>query len=160
GFAKPRTPVFQTVRVEALLDSVVELAVHAIGRQPITIRHGADPGLPQLECDVEQIKQVLLNLVINAIQAMPKGGEVALSARLQGGDVVIGVSDRGCGVNPENLGKLFDPFFTTKETGTGLGLPVALQIVAQHGGSLWADPNPDLGMTFSFRLPLRRQDAP
>jgi signal transduction histidine kinase len=158
-FAKPRPPMFQTVGVESLLDSVIELAVHAVGRQPIAIRKNLGPDLPQLECDAEQIKQVLLNLIINAIQEMSQGGEIAVSVQAQDAAVVISVHDQGCGISPENLGRLFDPFFTTKETGTGLGLPVAHQIVAQHGGSLWADPNPDRGMTFSFRLPLRRQEV-
>jgi signal transduction histidine kinase len=158
-FAKPRSPMFRTVGVESLLDSVIELAVHAIGQQPIALRKNLGPDLPQLECDAEQIRQVLLNLIINAIQAMPQGGEITLSAQVQDGAIVIAVSDQGCGIRPENLGRLFDPFFTTKETGTGLGLPVAHQIVAQHGGSLRADPNPDRGMTFSFRLPLRRQEG-
>lgn len=158
-FAKPRPPMFRTVGVESLLDSVIELAVHAIGKQQIAMRKNLGPGLPQLECDAEQIRQVLLNLILNAIQAMSQGGEITVSAQVQDSAVVIAVRDQGCGISPENLGRLFDPFFTTKETGTGLGLPVAHQIVAQHGGALWADPNPDGGITFSFRLPLRRQEV-
>jgi signal transduction histidine kinase len=155
-FAKPRMPMFQTVSVEPMLSSSMELAAHAIGRQPITLRQNFAPELPSLDCDAEQIKQVLLNLLLNAIQAMPKGGEITVSAAVENGFILIAVRDRGCGVSAENMGRLFDPFFTTKETGTGLGLPVANQIVAQHGGSLRADPNLEGGMTFSIRLPLQR----
>jgi signal transduction histidine kinase len=158
-FARPRTPLFQAVQIEPVLDAVAGLAVHAIGQQPITIRKRIDPGLPEIECDAEQMKQVFLNLFLNAIQAMPKGGEIMVSASARDGGVVIAVRDQGCGMSPENLGRLFDPFFTTKETGTGLGLPVAHQIVAQHGGTLWADPNPEGGMTFWVKLPFKREET-
>ncbi len=158
-FAKPRLPMFQTVAVAPILASAMELAAHAIGRQPVALRQDLGSDLPALECDAEQIKQVLLNLLLNAIQAMPHGGEIVVSAKSQKGNLVIAVRDQGCGISRENLGRLFDPFFTTKEAGTGLGLSVAHQIVAQHGGSLWADPNPGGGTTFSIRLPLRRLEA-
>jgi two-component system sensor histidine kinase HydH len=158
-FAKPRPPKFQAVRVESLLDSAIDLAVHAIGRQPIAVRKSLGPDVPELECDAEQIKQVLLNLLLNAIQAMPEGGEIAVSAHAQDGSILIAVRDQGCGISPENRARLFDPFFTTKETGTGLGLPVAHQIVTQHGGLLSASPNPAGGMIFSFTLPLRREES-
>jgi len=159
-FAKPRPPQFQTVRVEPIVDTVLELGAHATGRQPVKLRKNIGPGVSQLECDTEQIKQVLLNLLLNAIQAMQQGGEIEVSAQRRNGDVVFAVRDQGCGISPENLKRLFDPFFTTKDTGTGLGLPVSHQIVTLHGGSMWADPNPGGGMTFSFNLPVRRQEAP
>ena len=85
-------------------------------------------------CDPEQLKQVLLNLVMNAIQATPQGGTVVLAAREDGNKVTIDVHDQGCGINADSLDRVFDPFFTTKETGTGLGLSLAHQIVSQHGG--------------------------
>ena len=105
------------------------------------------------------MRQVLLNLVINAIEASPDGAAVTLSAQAEEGRVVIRVVDEGSGVAPEHIEKLFDPFFTTKESGTGLGLPVAHQIVSQMGGHLSARRNGDRGMTFSVALPLKQPAA-
>ncbi len=156
-FARPRPPRYRSVSVDELLEAVLDLSAHAVGSAPIEMRKQAAPNLPPLECDPEQLKQVLLNLVINAIQAMPQGGELSVSARLANGRLLIEVRDQGCGIDPEHLEKIFDPFFTTKENGTGLGLSVAHQIVEQHGGVLSARANPEGGMTFALLLPLDRR---
>jgi signal transduction histidine kinase len=151
-FARPRALNFRTIEVESVFDSVLGLAEHAVDGASITLKRQVPPGLA-LDCDPEQLKQVLLNLVINAIQAMPNGGEVVMSASAEAGNAVIQVRDQGCGVSEEEMEHLYDPFFTTKENGTGLGLPVAHQIVAQLGGVLAARNNADRGMTFSVQLP-------
>ena len=156
-FARPRPPKYQPMNVDSLLNSVVQLAAHGVGRNGITLRTDVAPQLPSVEGDLEMLKQMLLNLVINAIQAMPGGGEVVVSATLRDGQLLIRVQDHGCGIAAECRDKIFDPFFTTKEKGTGLGLPVAHQIVEQHGGILTAEANPDCGMTFSAQLPLRHE---
>ena len=106
-----------------------------------------------LKGDGEQLKQVVLNLVLNAIQAMPDGGKIQLNARMEASELIIEVIDEGCGVAPEDLDRIFTPFFTTREKGTGLGLAVASQIVLQHGGMLEARLNPGGGMTFSIVIP-------
>jgi signal transduction histidine kinase len=104
------------------------------------------------------LKQVLLNLVINAVQATTgESGEVLVSASQRDGRAFIQVKDEGCGVSQENRDRIFDPFFTTKENGTGLGLSVAHQIVEQHGGILRAEANDTRGMTFSVLMPLRHE---
>jgi signal transduction histidine kinase len=156
-FARPRPPDYQSVDVSALLDSVISLASHAVGREGIRLRKELSADLPPIQSDPEQLKQVILNLAINAIQAMPEGGEIVIAARHRGGQVVLEVRDQGCGISAEHLDRIFDPFFTTKENGTGLGLSVAHQIVTQHGGVLTAESNPDRGMTFSVRLPLNQE---
>ncbi|MCW5979355.1 MAG: DUF4118 domain-containing protein [Bryobacteraceae bacterium] len=155
-FARPRPPAYQAVEVAPIIDSVFSLASHAAGKQTIRWVKDVEEGLPRLECDPEQVKQILLNLTINAVQAMPDGGELTLSARLEGDNVALRVKDEGSAASPENVDKLFDPFFTTKEYGTGLGLSVAHQIAVQHGGVLTAEKNPERGMTFTLVLPLRR----
>ncbi len=154
NFARPRAPEFATVRVEQILDSVIALAEHAVRRDHIALRKQISGDLTEFECDSEQLTQVLLNLTINAIQAMPDGGEILLSASRNGANAVIQVQDQGTGISEENLEKIFDPFFTTKESGTGLGLSVAHQIAARQGGVLTAAKNPGEGMTFSLELPL------
>jgi two-component system sensor histidine kinase HydH len=153
-FARPRSPQYHEVQLELLFDSVIGLASHAIGHHPITFQKRLPPNPPSFSCDPEQIKQILINLTINAIQAMPEGGEILLAAAKQGEYISLQVQDQGQGIDSELLDKIFDPFFTTKEYGTGMGLSVAHQIVAQHGGSLTAQKNAGLGMTFSVLLPL------
>jgi two-component system sensor histidine kinase HydH len=154
-FARPRQPQYQLTEISSILESVVGLAAHAVGRKPIQLRTDAAPNVPALACDPEQIKQVLLNLTINSVQAMTNGGEILLSTRVDGARVVIEVKDQGPGISPEHLDKIFDPFFTTKDTGTGLGLSVAHQIVSQHGGILAAKNNSIRGATFSLFLPIQ-----
>ncbi len=154
-FARPSPPQYQLAEVGPILESVVGLAAHAVERQPIQLRTDTAPDVPAVVCDPEQIKQVLLNLTINSIQAMPGGGEIVLSTRVDGARVALEVKDQGPGVSPEHFDKLFDPFFTTKDTGTGLGLSVAHQIVSQHGGILSAKNNSDRGATFSLFLPIQ-----
>ncbi|HYI95404.1 MAG TPA: ATP-binding protein [Bryobacteraceae bacterium] len=157
-FAKPRPPRLQPVDVGSVFDTVITLATHGLGRESVELRKMVEPSLPHPECDSEQLQQVLLNLTINAIQASADDAEVILAAHhgLEG-EIEIEVRDQGVGVSPENVDRLFDPFFTTKENGTGLGLPVAHEIVRQFGGTLSARRNPDRGMTFNIALPLRAQ---
>ncbi len=156
-FARPRPPKYQVIEVEALLKSVLQLAAHGVNSAATTLRLDAAPQLPPIEGDPELLVQMLLNLVINAMQAMQNGGEVVVSATFQTDQILIRVRDGGCGIGPELRDKIFDPFFTTKEGGTGLGLSVAHQIVEQHGGILTAEANPDSGMTFSALLPIRHE---
>ena len=156
-FARPRTPEYQTTDLGAVIDSVLELAAHAAGSGRVILREKVAPNLPAIECDPELMKQVLLNLMINAIQATPGSGEVSVSAGLVKERILIEVRDQGCGVSMADRDRIFDPFFTTKVSGTGLGLSVTHQIVEQHGGILTAEANADRGMTFSVSLPLRQE---
>jgi signal transduction histidine kinase len=160
NFARPRSPQFQSVSLNTLLGQVIELAEHAVNRRHISFRTEVSGSVTEIDCDPEQIRQVLLNLLINAVEASEEGATVSLLAGIEDETIVIRVVDEGSGVAPEDVDKLFDPFFTTKETGTGLGLPVAHQIIAQMGGNLSARRNACRGMTFSVALPLTRRTAP
>jgi signal transduction histidine kinase len=157
NFARPRPPRFETVELEPVLDGVLALANHGLRGKTVRLEKAVDPDLPPAECDPEQLEQVLLNLMINAIEASPREGTVTLAAGAHDGRVYIDVIDRGHGVAPAHIDRLFDPFFTTKEHGTGLGLPVAHQIMSHMGGSLLARRNPGDGMTFSVTVPSRRR---
>jgi two-component system, NtrC family, sensor histidine kinase HydH len=154
-FARPKKPELQLVDLARLIESVTSLVAPTAERSGITLERSV-PSLPPLvQCDPEQLKQVVLNLTINAIQAMAGGGKIELSVTALDGNVRISVRDEGPGIPAQDLEKIFDPFFTTKENGTGLGLSVAHQIITQHGGAITAEPNPDRGMTFSIALPAR-----
>lgn len=152
NFARPRPPRFQTVEVESVLDNVLTLAGHGIRGRTVHFHRSVEPGLPRIECDPEQLEQVLLNLMINAIEASPDGSTVELAAVNDEKGIAVKVIDHGHGVPPSDVDRLFDPFFTTKEHGTGLGLPVAHQIMRQMGGSLLAQKNSGQGMTFAVIL--------
>jgi two-component system sensor histidine kinase HydH len=159
NFARPRPPRFQTVGVDSLLDNVLALAGHGVRGKTVHFDKHIEPGLPLVECDPEQLEQVLLNLMINAIEATPDGDTVQLSAVSEDQRIVVQVIDHGHGVAPSHVDRLFDPFFTTKEHGTGLGLPVAHQIMRQMGGSLLAQRNSGHGMTLSVILPAKHADT-
>lgn len=159
NFARPRPPCFQNVELQPILENTVALARHAIRNRTVHISLEIRTPIPRVECDPEQLEQVLLNLMLNAIEASMEGGTVTLAALVEGSDVAVKVIDLGHGVAAAHVDRLFDPFFTTKEHGTGLGLPVAHQIVRQMGGSLLAHKNPGQGMTFSVTLPVERADA-
>lgn len=156
-FARPRMPQYQEVEIDQLLGSVIGLVVHAAGQSGVSLRKELPLDLTRVECDSEQLKQVILNLVMNAIHAMPDGGEVLLAARQQDSNILIQVKDQGVGIAEEDVEKIFDPFFSTKKGGTGLGLSVAHRIVSQHNGTLTATRNADKGMTFSVLLPIHRR---
>jgi signal transduction histidine kinase len=158
-FARPRPPRLQMIQLGAVLDNVLVLAGHGIRGKAVHCEKVAPADMPPVECDAEQLEQVLLNLVINAIEASPDGETVTLSASATDEQVTIQVVDRGHGVAAAHVDRLFDPFFTTKEHGTGLGLPVAHQIMTQMGGTLLAQRNTGEGMTFTLLLPARHGDA-
>jgi len=107
-----------------------------------------------VDADPDQLRQVLANLMLNAIQAMPDGGRVAVDARRESGVDVITVSDDGPGVPPDLRTRIFEPLFSTKTKGTGLGLTICRQIVEHHGGAIWVAPSPH-GAAIRFRLPAR-----
>jgi len=152
-FARPRPPERRPVQIERLLDNVIALVAHVAEKNGIRLRKQVAAGLAPVVADPEQITQVLLNLTINAAQAMPRGGEILLAAGAENGGLAVRVRDQGEGVAEGDLERIFDPFFTTKSDGTGLGLSVAHQIVSQHGGAIRAERNPEGGMTFSVWLP-------
>ena len=155
-FARPRAPRFQLADLGSVVASVASLAQHATNLRDVHLHQRIENNLPELECDPEQMKQVLINLTMNAIQASPPDSAVWLSGWASTDRVYISVRDEGCGIPAEQQDQIFDPFFTTKENGTGLGLAIASMIVAQHGGLLSARKNEGAGMTFQLELPRDR----
>ena len=123
--------------------------------QGIELRREVAGDVPPLSGDPGQIEQVLLNLCLNAIQSMPSGGRLSVSARRRDGEVRLEIADEGCGIPAEQLDRVFQPFFTTRENGSGLGLPISRQIVLAHGGELWLESLPGRGTTAHVRLPVR-----
>jgi len=157
NFANPRSPRLHRTDPSAILQSVVSLAAHAAQHSHIAIVYKPERQPPEIECDPEQLKQVLLNLVINAIEASPPDSEIRLRTRSEDNRIAIEVDDQGGGI-PEGVSdRIFDPFFTTKPKGTGLGLAVSSIIVAHHGGTLSFHINERRGTTFCIELPVEQE---
>jgi signal transduction histidine kinase len=142
----------------SVIQSVIVLTQHLASRQQVNLVEQTAAALPEIECDAEQIKQVLLNLILNAVQASEAGKTVFIRTRATRTEVSITVCDEGCGIPAGDMERIFDPFFTTKESGTGLGLAVAANIISQHDGSLTcrANQEKERGMVFEIRLPIGR----
>jgi two-component system sensor histidine kinase AtoS len=154
NFAKPHPPLYGPAQVNDLIREMTQLIWNRAEKQGIGIEIRLDPVLPTIRADGEQLKQVLLNLLINAIQAVTPGGRIVLAtARTAPGRVVITVADNGSGIPPEHLEKVFDPFFSTKPGGTGLGLAVVQRIIGAHGGEVSIDSEAGKGTTVTIRLP-------
>jgi two-component system NtrC family sensor kinase len=143
-----------------LLERCVMLVRHRAELEDIELRLDVAEHLPRVACDASQIQQMILALAMNALEATPAGGYVALSAHPRGeeGGVVLKVEDSGRGIPPENLDKIFEPFFSTKEevTQVGLGLSVVYGIVNRHHGTIDVQSSPGSGTSFTIRLPLRQ----
>ena len=153
-FARPQAPHRVPTDPKLLLESVAALAGETAKMSRVRIHVEAADNLPAVLFDPEQIGQVLLNLVINAVQAMPQGGDIVLHGGSESDSILLDVEDEGVGIAPENLERIFNPFFTTRQSGTGLGLAIAYRIVHQHNGEISARRNADRGMTFAIQLPM------
>lgn len=142
------------VRVPDLVEEILGLVEAEARRAGIRIEPALLPDLPLLRADRDRLKQVLLNLVLNALQAMPGGGVLTLGAAPVGDLLILTVADTGAGIPPEVLPRLFEPYVTTKARGLGLGLAIARRIVEAHNGRIEAETEPGRGTRFRITLPL------
>ena len=152
-FARPAQLAQTPADLNEIVRSVAALLEQPAAAQNVTIKQSLATNLPLITVDSEQVKQVLLNLGLNALQAMPDGGVVTFRTVRQGDSLTIEVEDEGGGVTPALAARIFEPFFTTKEKGVGLGLSIAHKIATQHGGALTLTNGPR-GAVFQFRLPV------
>jgi two-component system sensor histidine kinase HydH len=143
----------EPVPVAALLDEVRRLVEPQAGRAGIVVERTIPDALPALRADRDRIKQVLLNLVLNAIDAMPSGGRLTMGGAASGTAVTLTVTDTGSGIPPELLPRVFEPYVTTKTKGLGLGLAIARRIVDAHGGRIEAESGAGQGTRFRVTLP-------
>lgn len=152
-FTRVREPALQEDDINRVVRQVVDLmeaSASATGVR-LNLEPAAEPGLCRF--DPDQIKQVLINLVKNALEAMPQGGTVTIRTRGNSRGIFVDVEDTGPGIPPEHLNEIFNAFFTTKEKGTGLGLAVSLKILNDHNGELLVSSRVGEGSVFSVRLP-------
>jgi signal transduction histidine kinase len=140
--------------VNDMIQEMVALLQHEATRYAVAIRTELSKCLPDIVADRVQVQQVLMNLMLNGIEAMKDAaGELVItSQRTDDGRLLISVNDSGVGIPPEQAERIFEAFFTTKPRGTGMGLSISRTIVESHGGRLWATANPIRGATFQFTL--------
>jgi two-component system NtrC family sensor kinase len=152
-FTRVDQPSFVAVSVQELLSSTLKLTKHEMELSNVELKYlSAESGL-LVQGDFGQLQQVFLNLIINAIQAMPRGGVLTISVREEDPDQVrIDLTDTGVGIPQAIISEIFDPFFTTKEKGTGLGLSISYSIIRKHGGMILVNSQINHGSTFSVYL--------
>jgi PAS domain S-box-containing protein len=161
AFARRRTPERRAVDLGEIVDDSLEMFQERIAQSRITVDKTIESSLPPVSADRDQLIQVLINLVMNSIHAMPEGGRLSLSLAREGSHVCLGLSDTGHGMPEEICSKVFEPFFTTKDfgKGTGLGLTVVKGIIEEHGGTIAVESVVDKGTTFWIRLPIDEAQA-
>jgi signal transduction histidine kinase len=156
-FNRPSSGTKSLMSLSAAIDSVLLLNTYDCKTKGIALTADHGEHLPQILAVPDQIKQVLLNLLGNAMDACPpQGGEIALTTRQEGDFVVLGIKDNGTGIKPDDMEHIFEPFFTTKPEvrGTGLGLPVVYGIVKEHQGTIDITSQPGQGTLCLLRLPI------
>ena len=160
-FARPQVPEKSLIDLNDTVEKTLSLLSPQLADSAVRVEKNLLVSPPPVYADNEQVQQVLVNVILNAIQAMPGGGAVKIESKTRkypaqsGGSFSISISDTGAGIPPQVLKTLFDPFVTTKSSGTGLGLSIAYQIMKNHDGWIEAANNPDKGAAFTIVFPLK-----
>ncbi len=160
-FSKAEPPYFESVNVNGVIENVVILVRKQLSDNDINLTLRLDENLPQIMADPNQLWQVFINIILNAIQAMPKGGAFTIATSNSWDEFASGNSDRvyihfkdsGVGIDKEDITKIFDPFFTKKDMGTGLGLSIAYKIIEKHKGRIIVESEKGAGTTITIELP-------
>jgi len=160
NFARPSPPQFTNLNINNLIEDTLSFLSHQPIFRKITISKVLPPALAPITADLNQIRQVLINILINAAQSMPQGGELKVeTSKVKFKELInIDISDTGIGIDQKNQKKIFNPFFTTKKSqGTGLGLSISLSLIKNHNGNLTVKSESGIGTTFSIILPIRQK---
>lgn len=154
GFVKPEVPEFVTVRVNELMEEILDFFQPTAKENRVRILTHLDSSLPNCRTDPKLLRQATLNLLINAKDAMPEGGDLIVRTSHRGDSVCIEITDTGVGMTEEAKSKIFKPFFSTKRNGTGLGLPTVKRILDRIGGRVSVESEPGKGSSFRLFLPV------
>jgi two-component system sensor histidine kinase PilS (NtrC family) len=152
-YSRPTSPEFRKFELHSILDETTELLRNVEQNKGNISIKKKYTGKIEMNADPQKLRQVFWNLGINAIEAMPQGGELVVSTRNTDTAVEISFEDSGVGIDKQNMEKVFYPFFTTKDNGTGLGLAIAYRIIEEHAGKINVESNPGIGTTFEVILP-------
>ncbi len=161
NFTRDGTGAAETIRVRDLVDESLSLFEPQLRGRSVTIDARVEEGLPPVRGERGKLLQVLLNLLLNARDAIQDSGTIRVTARSRGGRLALEVADDGTGIPEEDIGKIFDPFFTTKPRGrgTGLGLSLSYNIIQQHQGEILVDSRRGEGSVFTVDLPFEDRGA-
>lgn len=160
-FARKKDPAKELMDISETINETAALIRHSADAAGVVMQIGLPNDLPALYVDNDQIKQVFMNLMLNAIQAMPSGGKLSISGRqsehngVQG--IEISIADTGIGINPDEVDKIYDLFYSTKQDGTGVGLSISYKIIKEHGGTISVASKTGQGSTFTLFLPKQFQ---
>ncbi|MBN2231598.1 MAG: cache domain-containing protein [Deltaproteobacteria bacterium] len=158
SYARTPKPRLEETDFNALLEQIIDFAANHVDMHGVRVIRDLDPDLPPVWVDGDQMRQVAINLILNAGAAMPDLGELSVTTRRQpDGAVTVSWRDTGGGIDSGELDKIFEPFYTTKPRGTGLGLAITRRIVEQHGGRIAIDSIPGEGTTVTVTLPAQKQ---
>ena len=162
GFARRMEPLQEDVDLNMLANQTASFLENETRHRNITLIADLEPDLPLITTDANQLQQVILNLLENAIDAIDHDGQITVVTRADRDGVILNIADSGEGIARENLAKVFDPFFTTKPTGegTGLGLSIVYSALSKLGGTIKVDSAPAQGTTFTIRLPFTGPQFP
>ena len=152
-FARPSAPLPQWVDLSEVVENTVSLLEHQMRGSDISLRMELAPGLVVF-ADRDHLRQMIFNLTLNAVQAMPEGGELRIRTERLPGEALVEISDTGEGIPEEIMDRIFEPFFSTKEEGIGLGLSIVERIVKEHKGRIEVESSPGKGATFRVYLPI------
>jgi PAS domain S-box-containing protein len=166
NFAKPGKPKQDFVSLDALIEGIYLLLSSKMRKKEIKFSKNYESDIPDVYVDENQIEQVLINLLLNSLEAMKKGGSITVNLKTTGHSdfntpstgekmVVLDLIDTGCGIENENLEKIFNPFFTTKSDGVGLGLSISSRLIEENGGKITVESEVEKGTHFSILLPTR-----
>jgi two-component system, sporulation sensor kinase E len=153
--AAPKPAAFAAVNVHDLLDFTLRLLEHQMNVRMITVRRDYRAAPATVRADESRLQQALMNLLLNAAEAMGQGGELTAATEAADGILKISIRDTGGGIAPENFDQIFDTFFTTKKHGTGLGLAITRRVVEEHHGKIEVQSKVGLGSTFLVTLPVK-----
>jgi signal transduction histidine kinase len=154
GFSKTPPVELKPWKVNSLIESSLSLIQYDKRAKDITIVRDLASDIPEITTDGNQLSQVIVNIILNAVDAMPAGGTLTIRSRVKDQHIIVTFEDTGIGISQENIGRIFDPFFTTKEKGTGLGLAVSYSIIKKLNGSLSVESEVKKGSRFVITLPM------
>ncbi|OHB33843.1 MAG: histidine kinase [Desulfuromonadaceae bacterium GWC2_58_13] len=158
SYARTPKPSLAETDIHELLHQIIDFAANHTDMHHVSVLKEFAPELPHIRVDGDQLRQVAINLILNAGAAMQEGGQLVVRTAFDESHVSIIFADNGAGIPEENLDKIFEPFFTTRAQGTGLGLAITKQIIEQHRGQITLDSTVGVGTTITIRLPVKRED--
>jgi signal transduction histidine kinase len=157
-YRKNASPQREMISTNDVVGQMKVLLRSEAERHSVTMRTELAADVPSVSADRVQLQQVLMNLMLNGMEAMgDQGGELTITSRRDGDDVLVSVADSGVGIPADHLEEIFQALFTTKSEGTGMGLAISRTIIESHGGRIWATANAGPGVTLNFTLPIRAE---